>query len=110
MALSVFILDSAKDDYREIRKYVRQKFGEKIWQDSDQKYREVLKNMGEYPSAGLVPDEAIQLGLQGIRERLVGQTRVIYEVTPQCLYVYMFVSTRRDFTTMLTERLLKTAE
>ena len=107
MALSVFILDGAKDDYREIRKYVKQKFGEKIWQDSDQQYKELLKNMAEYPSAGLVPDEAMQLGLQGIRERLVGQTRVIYEVAPHSLYVHMFVSTRRDFMTMLAERVLK---
>ena len=107
MALSVFILDGAKDDYREIRKYVKQKFGEKIWQDSDQQYKELLKNMAEYPSAGLVPDEAMQLGLQGIRERLVGQTRVIYEVAPHSLYVHMFVSTRRDFVTMLAERVLK---
>ena len=107
MALSVYILDSAKDDYREIRKYVKQKFGEKIWQDSLQQYKEVLKNMAEYPSAGLVPDEAMQLGLQGIRERLVGQARVIYDVASHSLYVYMFVSTRRDFMTMLAERVLK---
>ena len=107
MALSVFILDGAKDDYREIRKYVKQKFGKKIWQDSDQQYKELLKNMAEYPSAGQVPDEAMQLGLQGLRERLVGQTRVMYEVAPHSLYVHMFVSTRRDFMTMLAERVLK---
>jgi len=58
MALSVFILDGAKDDYREIRKYVK-------------------------------------------------QTRVIYEVAPHSLYLHMFVSTRRDFVTMLAERVLK---
>ncbi len=107
MAHSVFIVASAKDDYREIRKYVLQKFGEKIWHDSNLKYQELLKNIGEFPAAGLVPDEAMQLGLQGIRERLLGQTRVIYEVAHQRIYVYMFVSTRRDFMTMLTDRLLK---
>ena len=107
MALSVYILDGAKDDYREIRKYVKQKFGEKIWQDSDQKYKEMLRNIAEFPSASIVPDEAIQLGLQGIREKLVGQTRVIYEVAPHSIYVHMFVSTRRDFMTMLADRVLK---
>ena len=107
MAYSVFILASAKDDYREIRKYVLQKFGVRVWQDLGLEYRELLKNIGEFPAAGLVPDEAIQLGLQGIRERLLGQTRVIYEVAHQRIYVYMFVSTRRDFMTMLTDRLLK---
>ena len=107
MAHSVFILDSAKSDYREIRKYVRHKFGEKVWRESEQKYKEVLRDIGEFPFAGLVPDEALSLGLQGIRERLVGQTRVIYEVGEQEVYVFMFVSTRRDFMTMLTDRLLK---
>ena len=107
MAHSVFVLESAKDDYREIKKYVIRKFGVKVWQESNLKYKEMLKNIGEFPSAGLVPDEAIQLGLQGLRERLVGQTRVIYEVVPERVYVYMFVSTRRDFMTMLADRLLK---
>ena len=107
MAHSVFILASAKDDYREIRKYVLQKFDVRVWQDLGLEYIELVKNIGEFPAAGLVPDEAIQLGLQGIRERLLGQTRVIYEVAHQRIYVYMFVSTRRDFMTMLTDRLLK---
>lgn len=106
-AHSVFILASAKDDYRGIRKYVVQKFGIKVWQDSDIQYKELLKNIGEFPFAGLVPDEAILLGVKGICERLLGQTRIIYEIAHQRIYMYMFVSTRRDFMTMLTDRLLK---
>jgi plasmid stabilization system protein ParE len=107
VAHSVFILDSAKGDYREIRTRVRHKFGEKVWKASEQKYKEVLRDIGEFPFAGFIPDEVVSLGLQGIRERLVGQTRVIYEVDEQNVYVSMFVSTRRDFMTMLTDRLLK---
>jgi len=107
VAHSVFILDSSKNDYREIRKYVRHKFGATVWRESEQKFKEVLSDIGEFPFAGLVPGEALSLGLQGIRERLVGQTRVIYEVGEQDVYVSMFVSTRRDFMTMLTDRLLK---
>ncbi|MEI8186944.1 MAG: hypothetical protein WCG19_09630 [Chlorobiaceae bacterium] len=107
MAHSVFVLESAKDDYREIKKYVIQKFGVKVWQDSDLKYKVMLNNIGEFPVAGLVPDEAVQLGLQGIRERVVGQTRVIYEVVSHRIYVHMFVSTRHDFMAMLADRLLK---
>ena len=107
MAHSLFVLDCAKDDYREIRKYVKHKFGVAVWHDTEQQYKETLRNIGESTFAGFVPDEAVTLGLQGIRERLVGQTRVIYEVGVQDVYVYMFVSTRRDFMTMLTERVLK---
>jgi plasmid stabilization system protein ParE len=106
VAHSVFILDSAKNDYRDIRKYVRHKFGETVWRESEKQYKEVLRDIGEFPFAGVVPDEVLSLGLQGIRERLVGQTRVIYEVGEQDVYVFMFVSTRRDFMTMLTDRLL----
>lgn len=106
MALSVFILNSAKDDYREIKKYVIDKFGEKVWNDSEQHYKEVLRDIGEFPYAGFVPEEAVKLGL-GVRERLVGQTRVIYEVGVEVVYVHMFVSTRRDFMTMLTDRIFK---
>ena len=107
MAHSVFILDSAKGDYREIRTWVRHKFGEKVWRESEQQYKEVLKEIGEFPFAGFIPEEALSFGLQGIQERLAGQTRVIYEVGEQDVYVFMFVSTRRDFMTMLTDWLLK---
>ncbi len=107
MAHSVFILDCAKDDYREIQKYVKRKFGAAAQKSSERQYKEILRDIGEFPASGFVPDEAVRLGLQGIRERLVGQTRVIYEVGVRDVYVYMFVSTRRDFMTMLTDRLLK---
>jgi toxin ParE1/3/4 len=107
VAHSVFVLDCAKDDYREIRKYVKHKFGVAVLASSEQQYKETLRDIGEFPYAGFVPDEAVKLGSQGIRERLVGKTRVIYEVGVQDVYVYMFVSTRRDFMTMLTERVLK---
>jgi toxin ParE1/3/4 len=103
----VFILNCAKDDYREIRRYVRRKFGTAVLESSEQQYKETLRDIGDFPLAGFVPDEAVKLGLQGIRERLVGQTRVVYEVGAQDVYVHMFVSTRRDFMTMLTDRLLK---
>ena len=66
-----------------------------------------MSNIGEFPFAGFVPEEVVSPGLQGIRERLVGQTRVIYEVWEHEVYVFMFVSSRRDFMTMLTDRLLK---
>ncbi|MEI7694353.1 MAG: hypothetical protein WCI64_01720 [Chlorobium sp.] len=85
---------------------MRHKFVEKGWKESEQKFKEVLRDIGEFPFAGFVPDEVLSLGLQGIRERLVEQTRVIYEVGEQDVYVFMFVSTRRDFMTVLTDRLL----
>ena len=46
-----------------------------------------MRDIGEFPYGGFVPDEAIKLGLQGIRERLVGQTRVVYEVVLTRYYV-----------------------
>ncbi len=76
-------------------------------ESSEQQYKEKLRDIGEFPYGGFVPDEAIKLGLQGIRERLVGQTRVVYEVGAQDIDVHMFASARRDFMTMLTDRLLK---
>lgn len=46
------------------------------------------------------------LGLTDIRQRLVGQTRVIYQLDGTQVYVHMFVSTLRDFMAQLTGRLL----
>lgn len=109
MTHAVRVLHAARDDYREIRQYVRRKFGEQVWKDSDQKYKELLHDIGEFPFAGAVPDEALRLGLHGIRQRLLGPSRVIYEIHGQSVYVHMFVSARRDFATMLIDRVLKGA-
>ncbi len=107
MMYAVHVLLGARDDYREIRQYVQHKFGRQVWRETDLKYKELLHAIGEFPLAGTVPDEAVRLGLHGLRQRLLGQTRVIYDIAQQQIFVHLFVSGRRDLMTMLAERMLR---
>ncbi len=107
MAFPVVILPSAKDDFREIKHYVKKMHGQAVWADVNQQFKGVLNDIGKYPVARLITEEARALGLDDIRQRLVGQTRVIYQFDGSRVYMHMFASTLRDFMTLLTHRLLK---
>ncbi len=106
MAVVVNILRSAKDDFREIKAQVQQRYGKAVWATVNQQYKATLSEIAQYPMAGLVPDEALALGLEDIRQRLVGQTRVIYQFDGRQVYVHMFVATKCDFPAKLSRRFL----
>lgn len=106
MAFQVQVLASAKEDFREIKAYIKHKHGETAWLEVNRQFKATLADIGQHPQAGHLPEEARALGLTDIRQRLVGQTRVIYQLDGTQVYVHMFVSTLRDFMAQLTGRLL----
>ncbi|MGS0743771.1 type II toxin-antitoxin system RelE/ParE family toxin [Glaciimonas sp. GG7] len=105
MTRQVKVLDYAKIDYREIRKWVKMKFGENGWMEIKADFKKMLTQIGEMPFAGAITDEVTKLGLTDYRQRLVGKTRIIYQVKDHEVYVHMFVDTNRDFSTLLNARL-----
>jgi plasmid stabilization system protein ParE len=107
MIYPVNILDAAKYDYREIRKWVRIKFGENTWFETETHFKKMLNQIGAMPHAGEIPDEITELGLTHYRQRLMGQTRIIYQITEQAVYIHLFVDSSRDFSTMLNQRLMQ---
>ncbi|MFZ6741744.1 type II toxin-antitoxin system RelE/ParE family toxin [Undibacterium sp. JH2W] len=106
MSHKVKVLAYAKDDYREIRSYVKRKFGDKVWMTVEADFKKLLKQIADMPLAGFVPEEIEALGLVHYRQRLVGQTRVIYQIKEEEIFVHMFVDTNRDFATVLYDRLM----
>lgn len=106
MTRKVVILDVAKPDFLDIRHQVRTKFGEAIWQEVNQEFKETLLHIGLHPEAGSPFEELAALGLVSFRQRLVRQTRLIYEFNETTVIVHMFIHTRRDFRTHLEKRLL----
>ena len=103
---SVKVLAYAKDDYREIRGYVKRKFGDEVWSTVEADFKKMLKQIADMPLAGSVPEEIEAIGLVHYRQRLVGQTRVIYQIKEEEIFVHMFVDTNRDFFTLLYNRLM----
>jgi toxin ParE1/3/4 len=103
----VHVLASAKEDFRRIKAWVKAKHGEAVWLAVNQQFKATLADIGQHPLAGVVTEEAQALGLEHIRQRLVGQTRVIYQFENNQVHVHMFVSTLRDFMSQLAGRLLQ---
>lgn len=106
MSVKVQVLAYAKDDYREIPSYAKKKFGDQVWLNLEADFKKMLKQIGEMPLAGSVPEEIEAIGLVHYRQRLVGQTRVIYQIKDAEIFVHMFVDANRDFPTVLYDRLM----
>ncbi|WP_175888126.1 type II toxin-antitoxin system RelE/ParE family toxin [Burkholderia contaminans] len=109
MSHKVHILAFAKDDYREIRSYVKRQFGNNVWKEVEADYKKVIGQIAEMPETGSIPEEVSALGITDYRQRLVRQTRVLYQIKDNEIYVHMFLDTNRDFQTMLLKRLMKIA-
>ncbi len=99
------ILDSAKEELRDIKRYVRKEFGESVWNAVNAEYKNSFRLIREDPQIGSYIDELKEIGIVNIRCVLVRQTRVIYEFDETLVLVHMFIATRRDFRTHLLRRL-----
>ncbi len=107
MGFPLYILASAKEDFRQLKTYIRGKHGDGVWADVNRQFKTTLHDIAVHPLAGVMTEEALSLGLPDIRQRLVGQTRVIYQFDGTQIHVHMFISTRRDFLSQLAGRLLR---
>jgi toxin ParE1/3/4 len=106
MSYKVHVLAYAKDDYREIRDYIKRKFGDQVWMTAEADFKKVFKQIADMPLASSIPEEIEAIGLFQYRQRLVDQTRVIYQIKENDIFVHMFVDTNRDFSTLLYNRLM----
>lgn len=106
MTRKVIILDIAKPDFKEIKNYVKAQFGETVWNEVNQEFKDTIKAIGLNPEAGTYLEELKILGLTNFRQRLVRQTRIIYEFNDSEVLVQMFIHTKRDFRTHLEKRFL----
>lgn len=106
MTRNAVILDGAKVDFREIKKYVRQQFGDLVWAEVNQEFKDTIKHIAANPLLGTRIEELGALGYDNYRKIFVRQSRVVYELDSQQLIVHMFIHTKRDFKTHLEKRLL----
>ena len=106
MTLTAVILDGAKSDFREIKKYVKKHFGDSVWTEVNNEFKNTIQHITINPMLGTQVEELAGLGYDNFRKILVRQTRVVYEFDSQQTIVHMFVHTKRDFKTHLANRLL----
>ena len=105
MSRKVLILNVAKPDFREIKTHVKSQFGEAVWKDVNEEFKTTVNNIGLNPEAGKEIEELKEFGQENFKQRLVRQTRIVYEYDDKEVLVHMFIHTKRDFRTHLMKRL-----
>jgi plasmid stabilization system protein ParE len=106
MIRDVVILNAAKADFREIKKHVKKQFGDFVWAEVNNEFKNTIHLISNNPKLGSVIEELGVFGYENYREILVRQTRVVYEFSQEQLIVHMFINTKRDFKNHLEMRLL----
>lgn len=109
MTLPVFILESAKADFKNIGNYVVKNFGNDVKKALNEEVKAAIQNIGEYPFSGSAVEELEEVGSGNYRQLYVGskaKTRIVYEVRKDAVYVHIFMDTRRDLNTLLQQRML----
>ncbi len=107
MKRRIQILDAAKPDFLDIKRYVIKRLGPTVWQEINQEFKSTLIDIGEHPESGTPLEELPALGLPHFRQRLVRQTQVIYEFDDQTVLVHLFIHSRRHFRTHLQQLVLR---
>jgi plasmid stabilization system protein ParE len=106
MTRTAVILDGAKADFRDIKKYVKRQSGDLVWAEVNQEFKSTIQQIATNPLPGTTIDELAGLGFDSFRETCVRQTRLICECNSEQAIVHMFIHTKREFKTHLAHRLL----
>ena len=107
--MKVEILAGAREDLKQSRAYIKRKFGQEAVEQFLAAMRNELTALAKDYKTGAIPDELANLGRTDIRQKLVGQNRVIYQETKGAIFVHIICHSRRDLTTLLQQRSLKTS-
>lgn len=106
MSLKVVILNSAKQDLKELRNYVLARFSDSVWSDTSTQLKKAMQLLSVAPYAGAVPEEIEMLNLNEYRQVVSGKNRIIYEIRQEVVFVHAVIDVRRDMVSQLTKRLL----
>lgn len=110
MSRTVFITDLAEQDLQSLRRYVIEKFSEKVGNEVYAKVRDAILGLEDNPNLGRLIPELETLGLNNYRYMLVEKkNKVIFEIfEPRNeIYIHLICQDREDFNTVLIRRLLE---
>lgn len=106
MPRRIVIPESAQEEFKDLKQYVKRDFGAAIWNAVNAEYKSAIHRIKRFPEAGSPVEELRELGMLNVRSTLVRQTRIVYEFDDEWVIIHMFIATRRDFRTHLMRRLL----
>lgn len=106
-SMQVNLTEAAQADFKAIRKNVASRFGNSVWKDLNESLQNAVKTIGQFPSSGTAVEELEEVGSGNFKQWIVNKrTRIIYEIRSDAIYVHIFMDTRMDLQTLLTNRLL----
>jgi toxin ParE1/3/4 len=106
VSFKFIVLDSAKEEFKDIQKYIKRDFGNLIWNEVNAEYKAAFKLIKNNPQSGSSIEELKEIGVTNIKYSLVRQTRIVYEFDSEVILIHMFINTRRDFLTHLMKRVI----
>lgn len=106
MTRKIVIIESAKEEFKDIKIYVKRQFGGSTWNTVNAEFKAAFERIKQNPEVGSHIDELKELGITNIKYMLVRQTKVVYEFDDTFVLVHVLINTKRDFRTHLFKRLL----
>jgi toxin ParE1/3/4 len=103
----VQITEGALGDLDAIRSFIAVQRGEdsaEVWMTG---FEEVIRSLERFPERGAVPTPLIELGIDIFRQLPMPPYRIVYEVIGSQVFVFLIVHAKRDFQSLLQERLLR---
>ncbi|MDO9220838.1 MAG: type II toxin-antitoxin system RelE/ParE family toxin [Thiobacillus sp.] len=105
--MKVVFLKDAESDLHDLRTYFIHQFSNAAWRVHSRKLKQAILKLAEFPQIGNVPDEIAHLGISRYRQLIAGQTRVVYEIQSEIIFIHIVCDSRRNMRTLLTQRLLR---
>lgn len=66
-----------------------------------------IESLATHPNRGAAPKELTAVGLHEYRQLFYKPYRIIYRVAEKRVYIYLIADGRRDFQSLLAQRLLR---
>lgn len=106
MRYKVCLTSSAKRDLRDIFEYIALNDSFESAEYVEDKIREVIGGLNEYPDRGVYPKELAEQGIRDFRELFFKPYRVIYQVEKKRVMVLLIADGRRNMRELLRIRVL----
>lgn len=103
----VQITEGALGDLDAILSFIAAQRGEDSAEQWLAGFDEVIDSLEQFPARGVVPSPLIDLGIDSFRQLPMPPYKIVYELTERKVYVVLIVHTKRDFQSLLQERLLR---
>ncbi|MFO2463110.1 type II toxin-antitoxin system RelE/ParE family toxin [Pseudomonas sp. 15FMM2] len=107
MSFRVVILQSAKNDLKDIKSYITRRFSAATWQQTYEYLKQAIRHLETHPYAGAMPEEVEKLNLNQYRQIVSGMNRVIYEIRGQIIYIHIIADTRKSLQALLLKNLIQ---